>query len=128
MRRREGALMTHYKKVSVAGLSIFHREAGDPSAPTLLLLHGFPTSSHMYRDLIPVLADRYHLVAPDLPGFGFSDAPDRARFAYTFERLTDVIERFTDAACPLSPEARPIFAGVRDSAGLGALTVLAGRR
>jgi pimeloyl-ACP methyl ester carboxylesterase len=90
--------MTHcrYKKVSVADLSIFYREAGNPSAPTLLLLHGFPTSSHMYRNLIPMLADRYHLVAPDLPGFGFSDAPDRTRFAYTFEHLTDVIARFTE--------------------------------
>jgi pimeloyl-ACP methyl ester carboxylesterase len=87
--------MTHYQKASVDGLSIFYRAAGDPNAPTLLLLHGFPTSSHMYRDLIPLLADRYHLVAPDLPGFGFSDAPDRARFAYTFEHLTDVIDRFT---------------------------------
>jgi pimeloyl-ACP methyl ester carboxylesterase len=88
--------MTHYKKVPVDGLSIFYREAGSPSAPTLLLLHGFPTSSHMYRELIPVLADRYHLVAPDLPGFGFSDAPDRARFAYTFEHLTNVVDRFTE--------------------------------
>ena len=88
--------MIRYKKVSVDGLSIFYREAGSASAPTLLLLHGFPTSSHMYRELIPVLADRYHLIAPDLPGFGFSDAPDRARFAYTFEHLTEVIDRFTE--------------------------------
>jgi pimeloyl-ACP methyl ester carboxylesterase len=88
--------MTHYREISIDGVSIFYREAGDPSAPTLLLLHGFPTSSHMFRDLIPVLADRYHLVAPDLPGFGFSDAPDRARFAYTFDHLTDVIDRFTE--------------------------------
>jgi pimeloyl-ACP methyl ester carboxylesterase len=89
-------MMTHYRTVSVDSLSIFYRAAGTPSAPALLLLHGFPTSSHMYRDLIPVLADRYHLVAPDLPGFGFSDAPDRARFAYTFEHLADVIDRFTE--------------------------------
>jgi pimeloyl-ACP methyl ester carboxylesterase len=88
--------MTHYKTVLIDDLSIFYREAGDPDAPTLLLLHGFPTSSHMYRDVIPGLADRYHLVAPDLPGFGFSDAPDRARFKYTFEHLTDVIDRFTE--------------------------------
>jgi pimeloyl-ACP methyl ester carboxylesterase len=87
--------MTHYKTVPIDGLSIFYREAGDPNTPTLLLLHGFPASSHMYRNLIPVLADRYHVVAPDLPGFGFSDAPDRARFTYTFEHLTDVIDRFT---------------------------------
>jgi pimeloyl-ACP methyl ester carboxylesterase len=88
--------MTRYKKVPVDGLSIFYREAGNPSAPTLLLLHGFPTSSHMYRDLIPLLADHHHLVAPDLPGFGFSDAPDRARFMYTFEHLSSVIDRFTE--------------------------------
>jgi pimeloyl-ACP methyl ester carboxylesterase len=79
----------------VDGLKIFYREAGNPDAPTLLLLHGFPTSSHMYRNLIPALADRYHLVAPDLPGFGFSEAPDRARFRYSFDRLADVIDRFT---------------------------------
>jgi pimeloyl-ACP methyl ester carboxylesterase len=88
--------MAYCKKVSVDGVSIFYREAGNPNAPTLLLLHGFPTSSHMYRNLIPGLADRYHLVAPDLPGFGFSEAPDRAHFAYSFEHLTDVIDRFTE--------------------------------
>jgi pimeloyl-ACP methyl ester carboxylesterase len=88
--------MTHYKMVLIDDVSIFYRQAGDPSAPTLLLLHGFPTSSHMYRNLIPALADRYHLVAPDLPGFGFSGAPDRARFQYTFEHLADVIDRFTE--------------------------------
>ena len=88
--------MTHYKMVSIDDVSIFYREAGDPNVPTLLLLHGFPTSSHMYRNLIPALADRYHVVAPDLPGFGFSDAPDRAGFKYTFEHLADVIDRFTE--------------------------------
>jgi pimeloyl-ACP methyl ester carboxylesterase len=88
--------MTHYKMVPIDDVSIFYREAGNANAPTLLLLHGFPTSSHMYRNLIPVLADRYHVVAPDLPGFGFSDAPDRARFKYTFEHLADVIDRFTE--------------------------------
>jgi pimeloyl-ACP methyl ester carboxylesterase len=85
-----------YRTASVDGLKVFYREAGDAKAPTVLLLHGFPTSSHMYRDLIPALADRYHVVAPDLPGFGFTDAPDRAEFKYTFEHLTDVIERFTE--------------------------------
>lgn len=89
--------MIHHRTVAVAGHQVFYREAGDPTRPTLLLLHGFPTSSHMFRDLIPRLADRYHLVAPDLPGFGFSDAPDRARFAYTFDHLTRVVEGFTDA-------------------------------
>ena len=88
--------MTHYKTVPIDDVSIFYREAGNATAPTLLLLHGFPTSSHMYRNLIPVLADRYHVVAPDLPGFGFSDAPDRTRYKYTFEHLADVIDRFTE--------------------------------
>jgi pimeloyl-ACP methyl ester carboxylesterase len=86
----------HYRTVDVDGLNIFYREAGAPKSPPLLLLHGFPTSSHMFRDLIPLLVDRYHLVAPDLPGFGFSDAPDRAQFKYTFDHLTQVIDRFTE--------------------------------
>ena len=85
-----------YRTVSVDGLKVFYRDAGDPKAPAVLLLHGFPTSSHMFRDLIPALADRYHVVAPDLPGFGFTDAPDRARFKYTFDHLADVIDRFTE--------------------------------
>jgi pimeloyl-ACP methyl ester carboxylesterase len=85
-----------YRTATLEGLKIFYREAGDPNAPAVLLLHGFPTSSHMYRELIPALADRYHVVAPDLPGFGFSDAPDRARFRYSFDRLAEVVERFTE--------------------------------
>ena len=89
--------MIHFKKVPIEGVSIFYREAGEPKAPAVLLLHGFPTSSHMFRGLIPLLANRYHVVAPDLPGFGFSDAPDRGRFTYTFERLAEVIDRFTAA-------------------------------
>jgi len=86
--------MTKYQHATVDGSKIFYREAGPVSAPTILLLHGFPTSSHMFRNLIPALADRYHLVAPDLPGFGFSDAPDRKAFQYTFENLAQVIDRF----------------------------------
>ena len=85
-----------YRKIDVDGLNVFYREAGRPDAPALLLLHGFPTSSHMFRDLIPMLADRLHLVAPDLPGFGQSDMPDRSRFAYTFDNIAKVIERFTE--------------------------------
>ncbi|HXQ40770.1 MAG TPA: alpha/beta hydrolase [Candidatus Udaeobacter sp.] len=85
-----------YRTASVDGLTVFYREAGDPKAPTLLLLHGFPTSSHMFRDLIPALADSHHVVAPDLPGFGFSDAPDRSSFTYSFDRLAGVIDRFTE--------------------------------
>jgi pimeloyl-ACP methyl ester carboxylesterase len=85
-----------YRTASMDGLKMFYREAGDPKAHTVLLLHGFPTSSHMYRELIPSLADRYHVVAPDLPGFGFSDAPDRSSFKYSFDHLADVIDRFTE--------------------------------
>ncbi len=84
--------------VDVDGLKIFYREAGADTWPALLLLHGFPTSSHMFRDLIPALADDHHVVAPDLPGFGFSDAPDRAQFKYTFDHLAGVIDRFTTVA------------------------------
>ena len=87
--------MTRYQHAIIDGSKIFYREAGSKTAPTILLLHGFPTSSHMFRNLIPALADRYHVVAPDLPGFGFSEAPDRKRFPYTFENLAKVIDRFT---------------------------------
>jgi pimeloyl-ACP methyl ester carboxylesterase len=85
-----------YKTVDVDGIKVFYREAGPADAPVLLLLHGFPTSSHMFRDLIPRLADRFRVVAPDYPGYGFSDAPPAGEFAYSFERLTDVIEGFTE--------------------------------
>ncbi|MBB3951863.1 alpha/beta fold hydrolase [Aureimonas jatrophae] len=89
--------MTHvsYRTVEVDGVSVFYREAGSRSNPTLLLLHGFPSASHMFRDLIPLLADRFHLVAPDLPGFGQTKAPPRGAFDYTFDRLAEVIEGFT---------------------------------
>jgi len=87
--------MIRYQHATVDGQKIFYRQAGPASAPTILLLHGFPTSSHMFRNLIPALSDKYHVVAPDLPGFGFSDAPDRKQFKYTFENLASVIDRFT---------------------------------
>jgi pimeloyl-ACP methyl ester carboxylesterase len=87
--------MTSYQYGVINGNKIFYREAGPKDAPAILLLHGFPTSSHMFRNLIPALADRYHVVAPDLPGFGFSDAPDRKRFNYTFEQLAKTIDSFT---------------------------------
>jgi len=87
--------MTRYQHAIVDGSKIFYREAGPKTAPTILLLHGFPTSSHMFRNLIPTLADRYHVIAPDLPGFGFSDVPDRRQFLYTFENLAKVIDTFT---------------------------------
>ena len=85
----------HHRNATVDGLRVFYREAGDPKAPAVLLLHGFPTSSHMFRDLIPHLAGRFHVVAPDLPGFGYSDAPSRADFTYSFDRLAEVIDAFT---------------------------------
>src|SRR6266699_701060 len=89
--------MMKYNRVNIDARGVFYRETGNADAPALLLLHGFPTSSHMFRDLMPRLADRYHVVAPDLPGFGFSDAPDRAQFTYSFDRLADVIDHFTAA-------------------------------
>jgi pimeloyl-ACP methyl ester carboxylesterase len=87
--------MIRYPYSALDGTKIFYREAGHRNAPTVLLLHGFPASSHMFRNLIPALADEYHVIAPDLPGFGFSDAPDRSQFSYTFENLAKVIDRFT---------------------------------
>ena len=84
-----------YRTADVDGYEIFYREAGDPAQPTLLLLHGFPSSSHMFRGLIPLLADRFHLIAPDLPGFGRSEIKPRASFTYSFEALARVIGRFT---------------------------------
>ena len=85
-----------YRSADVDGVKVFYREAGRQGAPKLLLLHGFPSSSHMFRDLIPKLADRFHIVAPDLPGFGQSDMPARDRFAYTFDHIAEVIGRFTE--------------------------------
>jgi pimeloyl-ACP methyl ester carboxylesterase len=87
---------TMNKRVDVDGLEVFYREAGRPDAPVLLLLHGFPSSSHMFRDLIPKLADKYRLVAPDLPGFGQSAMPAREAFDYTFDHLARVMDRFTE--------------------------------
>ena len=85
-----------FRSADVDGLNIFYREAGAKDAPALLLLHGFPSSSHMFRDLIPLLADRFHIVAPDLPGFGQSGMPPRDKFAYTFDHLGEIIGRFTE--------------------------------
>ncbi len=85
-----------YRTADVDGFKVFYREAGAANSPALLLLHGFPTSSHMFRDLIPLLADRFRTIAPDLPGFGLSDMPARADFAYTFDRVAGVIDRFTE--------------------------------
>jgi pimeloyl-ACP methyl ester carboxylesterase len=88
--------MTKYQTIQVNGINLFYREAGSAASPTVLLLHGFPTSSHMFRNMIPKLAGNYHVVAPDLPGFGFSDSPPRETFKYTFENLARVIGAFTE--------------------------------
>lgn len=88
--------MTHYRTATIDGLNIFYREAGDPALPPLLLLHGFPASSFMYRELIERLAHRFHVIAPDYPGFGHSDAPSVVEFSYTFDHLADVVEKFTE--------------------------------
>jgi pimeloyl-ACP methyl ester carboxylesterase len=88
--------LTKHRTVAVDDLDIFYREAGDPANPTLLLLHGLPTSSRMFRNLIPALSDRFHLVAPDYPGFGWSSFPSPDEFEYTFENLTAVVERFIE--------------------------------
>jgi pimeloyl-ACP methyl ester carboxylesterase len=85
-----------FRKVDVDGFNIFYREAGFSHAPAILLLHGFPSAGHMFRDLIPELADRFHVIAPDLPGFGQSDMPDRGAFTYTFDNIARVIDRFTE--------------------------------
>ncbi len=114
-----------YRSVTVDGLEIFYREAGSKNAPTVLLLHGFPTSSHMFRDLIPALADKYHVVAPDYPGFGNSSMPKVGEFEYSFDNLANVIEKFTkqvglteyslylmDYAHPLVSVSRPSIQNV----------------
>lgn len=90
------ASQVYHRTTEIDGLEIFYREAGPNDAPTVLLLHGFPTSSHMFRNLIPVLADKYHVVAPDYPGFGNSSAPPVDEFEYTFDSLASVVEKFTE--------------------------------
>lgn len=90
------SLQVKHRFEQVGDVKVFYREAGDPAASTVLLLHGFAASSFMYRHLIPVLADRYHLIAPDLPGFGFTEAPARDKYAYTFDQLAQTIDRFAE--------------------------------
>jgi len=89
-------MSVRFNTVDVDGLKVFYREAGDPGRPTVLLLHGFPSASHMFRDLIPELAGNYHVVAPDLPGFGMTEQPGRDQFRYNFENITNVVDRFTE--------------------------------
>ena len=83
-----------YANIEIEGIDIFYREAGKPGAPKLLLLHGYPSSSHQYRNLMPALAERFHVIAPDYPGFGNSAMPDPARFSYTFDRISAIVESF----------------------------------
>ena len=82
-----------YSFEDVDGLKVFYREAGRVDAPALLLLHGFPSASHMFRDLIPLLADRFHIISPDLPGFGQSEMPARSKFTYSFDNIAGVMQR-----------------------------------
>lgn len=86
----------HYRNIKVNDLNLFYREAGPANAPTILLLHGYPTSSHMFRNLIPILSKKYHVIAPDLPGFGYSEAPDHKEFSYTFDNLAVTMQAFVE--------------------------------
>lgn len=86
----------HYRYEQVGQVNLFYREAGNPSSPCVLLLHGFAASSYMFRDLIPTLAEKYHVIAPDLPSFGFTEAPTRDEYAYTFDNIAETIEKFTE--------------------------------
>ena len=96
MNKSQKDYLTKYRTVKINGLDIFYREAGPKKAPTILLLHGFPTSSHMFRNLMQILADEFHLVAPDYPGYGNSSMPSVNEFDYTFENLAKIISKFID--------------------------------
>ena len=102
--------MTAFRTVLIDGFDIFYREAGFRDPPTILLLHGFPTSSHMFRNLMPALAYRFHLVAPDYPGFGNSSMPTVNEFDYTFDRLADIVENFT--LCDRPQKIHPLRDGL----------------
>src|ERR1700722_12605740 len=90
----EALMQVRYRRRAVNNIGIFYRESGDPGKPTVVLLHGFPSSSHMFRDLIGELAGRYHVIAPDYPGFGYSDQPAPTQFKYTFDSIADIMEKF----------------------------------
>jgi len=94
--RSAGDLTVHYRTTAISGVNVFYREAGPADGPVALLLHGFPTSSHMFRNLIPELAHRYHVIAPDYPGFGQSDSPDRSQFSYSFANYAEMIDALLD--------------------------------
>jgi pimeloyl-ACP methyl ester carboxylesterase len=85
-----------FKTIDVDGINIFYREAGEPNLPKVVLLHGFPSSSHQYRNLIPALADKFHVIAPDYPGFGNSDIPSPKSFSYTFDKIAEIIGAFLE--------------------------------
>lgn len=85
-----------YSRIDVNGINIFYRECGEKDKPVMILFHGFPSASHMFRDLMPLLQDRYHLIAPDYPGFGQSESPDRDQFAYTFDHLAEIMDAFLE--------------------------------
>ncbi|WP_321426101.1 alpha/beta fold hydrolase [uncultured Bacteroides sp.] len=89
--------MIKYNYQQIENVKVFYREAGNPDKPTILLLHGFPSSSVMFRQLMPELADEYHLIAPDMPGFGQTEAPDKPNFEYSFYNLARTIDKFTEA-------------------------------
>src|ERR1700761_3697462 len=94
---RQNIPLVHYRRVTADGVEVFYREAGNVGAPVLLLLHGFPASSFQFRELIPRLADKYRVIAPDLPGFGFTEVPDERRYTYTFDSLAQTMDEFTKA-------------------------------
>src|SRR5688572_12028373 len=112
---RSDAATVYYRTARIDGVEIFYREAGPADAPTLVLLHGFPSSSHMFRNLIPALSERYHIIAPDYPGFGLSEAPDRARFKYSFAKPADVV----DALLPRLEVKRYVLYVMDDGAPVG---------
>ena len=88
--------MITYKKIQVEDCKVFYREAGNPEKPTILLLHGFPSASHMFRELMPELADEFHLIAPDFPSFGQTESPSREEFTYSFDHLAKIVDKFTE--------------------------------
>src|ERR1700757_3794291 len=96
-RRESGVPVTSIHRVDADGIQIFYRAAGDTAAPVMLLLHGFPTSSFMFRNLIPRLADQFRVIAPDLPGFGFTEVPKKRNYTYSFDAIARTLEAFTDA-------------------------------
>jgi pimeloyl-ACP methyl ester carboxylesterase len=115
--RERKITMTTFQHATVHGLRIFYREAGSKASPTIVLLHGFPSSSHMFRDLIPQLAGKFHVIAPDYLGFGYSDAPDAGKFDYTFDNLA-AHNRGTPVRCPRPEDVQHLRAGLWGTGGL----------